>query len=442
MLIDLGALVLLAVLVALLWPARLRTRFSLLPVQILIVTEFLSWTFGAGTLVLPVGPINVGITDVAIVAIWLDLLRRWSRKLERASLLMLVLGALVAMSIARTSSGFETTVNMSRLSLATYGGLIEGMFLARQEDPLRVVRMVIVWPAFAALVLGLIRILTSGLGTIGSGRALVSAPALAVGMGAVFAAGMVAFSPSIGRRRWLMLMVPALLVVMLSQQRTVWIATALGLAVLLVSHRGGLRFSSRLRLGSLIAFLVLTLGGIGSLVADDVSTRLAQAAQNPDLDSSTLAWRVESGDQLLREFASLSWGDKLIGVPVDAVFERTIGDNTWTVNPHNQYIHILLYAGAAGLAILVAVLWSALRCNGLGTVLGTMVAMAVLYGFGYQYTPLAALVVGLAANWPKDAGLTAADIGPPRSPIKVRRPDDGIEEPECPVIAESACGST
>jgi hypothetical protein len=153
-------------------------------------------------------------------------------------------------------------------------------------------------------------------------------------------------------KRWIRWVSVLLLVfVLVLNRRTVWLAIAVGVAVLMLRDRHlGRRAAALVAVG---AFLTVTayvlLGG------------LKEGNQPVEKSGSgTLSWRLQGWSDLLGPWAHRP-GDWLIGQPVGSGFDRTIDGILVNTHPHDFYIEILLRTGFAGLAALLALTFGLLR---------------------------------------------------------------------------------
>lgn len=227
-------------------------------------------------------------------------------------------------------------------------------------------------------------------GVAQSNRVLTQLQALILG-----AAGLFAFHEWQSLRRrlsWVDACV-FLAVVVISQQRTVWVATVVGLGLL------ALKSGQRGR-GLLVALLALLAIGAALLSTSAWGANLLDALGTSIADQGTYEGRLASWPQLIE--ASLRAGDfaVLFGQPMGAGFVRVEPNGliaTWS--PHNWYLLLFLRTGLIGLflylsAIGVAVLGSMRRTvNPLSL---AVLAQFVIFCWSYGYSWVSALPVGWA----------------------------------------------
>lgn len=142
----------------------------------------------------------------------------------------------------------------------------------------------------------------------------------------------------------------ALLMVVLLYHRSVWGATASGIVVLMILNRGIVhRLSAPALLGLVLLVGAILLGeGLGrDLIAEQIDSALTEVLDN----DSTLSWRVQGWDVLLRRAIAGGPVVWLFGTGFGAGYERMFGFYATQVSPHNLYVELFLNAGLAGLGL-------------------------------------------------------------------------------------------
>jgi hypothetical protein len=155
-----------------------------------------------------------------------------------------------------------------------------------------------------------------------------------------------------GRRRWVRWLGAVLLiVVVVLDRRTVWVAVLIGVAVLLLRGR---RVGPR-AIALVVAASVVTLLAFGA----DVLAR-DQAPPGTLTSTGSVSWRVEGWSDLVDSWSAtpLHW---LIGEPLGSGFARVVDGSEVTAHPHNFYIETMLTAGIGGLIALLALTVGLLR---------------------------------------------------------------------------------
>lgn len=198
-----------------------------------------------------------------------------------------------------------------------------------------------------------------------------------------------------------------LVLVVLLQHRTVWVATAMmGLAWwVLRPARGGQRFVSA-GAGTLALCLVALLYAAGAFGA--IGGSLTDSFKETQGTRSTFAWRMLGWQDLLE--APRTFVQWLIGAPFGSGYERFIGGGLVTVSPHDYYLHIMLRLGLVGLLALLVVYvrtWRRLVRGGTATLALRVVMVGQLVLFvSYSAFPEQAVLLGFCL-W--QARLRSAD---------------------------------
>lgn len=140
-----------------------------------------------------------------------------------------------------------------------------------------------------------------------------------------------------------------LLIAIVLNRRTVWLALAVALVVLLIRERRiGKRAATAAVAG--LAFFTLVVPLFSEAQAEGDTA--AQSAT----DVGTLLWRFEGWTDLV-ESGPQEPADYLIGLPFGSGYERTISGNVRDSNPHSYYVQTFLRTGLVGIGILLLLLW-------------------------------------------------------------------------------------
>jgi hypothetical protein len=149
--------------------------------------------------------------------------------------------------------------------------------------------------------------------------------------------------------RWVSVLL--LLFVLVLNRRTVWLALAVGVAVLMLRDR---------HLGRRAAALV-TVGAILTVTAYVLVGGLKEGSQPVEKSGSgTLSWRFQGWSDLLGPWAHRP-GEWLFGQPIGSGFARRLDGVLVNSHPHDFYIEILIRTGFGGLAALLALTFGLLR---------------------------------------------------------------------------------
>ncbi|WP_037607216.1 O-antigen ligase family protein [Streptacidiphilus rugosus] len=145
-----------------------------------------------------------------------------------------------------------------------------------------------------------------------------------------------------------------LLVVVLLQHRTVWIAALVMLSGWLVLRPGP---PERKVLGVGAALLAAVTMGLAALLFenDGLTRHLASSATNED----TWQWRVDSWRLLVDKLSGFH--DWLFGQPFGSGFARFLYTGVVDVQPHNYYLHLVLRVGVVGLCAALVLVITMLR---------------------------------------------------------------------------------
>ena len=251
------------------------------------------------------------------------------------------------------------------------------------------------WMATAAVlvVIALVHFARFGFGTYSATgkRALIASQALVVAQ-----AGLI--SLTIPGRRQRLFAVVCFMVVVASDQRTVWAATLTAGLVLAFGHRAveGTRVSSTVRRGMLAALVSVVL--LLALGPTQLQQGASTATSTISTDSSsTLGWRLDGWRVLLQQYAHKPGLDQVLGEPFGAGFTRSVGGNITIVAPHNMYIDVLFLLGAVGLVGLLLLLTAAFRrASRVGVALRAQLAGLAVFAIGYQFTPEQGFILGAA----------------------------------------------
>lgn len=170
-----------------------------------------------------------------------------------------------------------------------------------------------------------------------------------------------------------------LLVIVVSQQRSVWAATAASIFVLLV-------FADRSQRARLLAWAAPAVA-VGFLMAAVAAGELFDSLQTSLRSLGTLQGRLASQDALWTVFAKSDRLDQLIGAPFGSGFTRVEADSGRLVeySPHSAYFLPLLRLGVAGLALYLGlILRGLIRARGTGSAAG-MASLSAALVFGWAY---------------------------------------------------------
>lgn len=342
------------------------------------------------------GSLRISITDLVTLALASATALSWKRRTRFDVSVALIVG-LLGLACLRGLGQFDinTVGNSARLLGELVIPTLFGLVVVRQE---RLPQTQRIWGA-AALVLSvsaLVFLARFGFGTYDAegARALNSPQALVVATWALMCLG----GPA--TRRGTLAATAALLLVLVSQQRTVWATTAVGLAAIALNARraaepGRRRIAYSIIVGASVGLpLLLLLGPAG------FRSSVETAASTVSADSGTFGWRVDGWMDLLRRFRTSDGITQAIGQPMGTGFARTVFGRQMAYSPHNMYLTVLLSLGVVGLVALLLVYGKALLRTRYSRVRPAIWGL-VVYSVGYQLTPSIALLLGIALSVPQ-----------------------------------------
>jgi len=337
---------------------------------------------------------------------------------------VIMLGLIVVLALVRGVGqfGLQPAVNEARELLYFVTAFAYFSTVPSDTRSIWALRRAWLWAAALLVGVGVFRWAHTGLGILTgqgvTGRALTGSAAVIV-----LEAGVIALAFPVGRgfSRWIYPSV-CLSAVILSVQRTVWIAACVGLAVLFISaSRVGERKSSALIrmilviVGSVFAFLLVagpgalgTLGGASSLSQD-----------------GTFTWRFSGWQQLVGDQVSGPIGNLLIGNPAGHGFARIIDSQQVIVAAHSEYVTVFVSSGVLGLLFLVALLFSSVRATRRSVrlhqgmdrrtalLLLALVAIQIVYFVTYSSGVSAGILLGAATAFSRRTALEVPSVSAP-----------------------------
>ena len=369
---------------------------------------------------LPIG-VKVIVPDLASMILLLPVFFRLTSLWRNgaAHRLWIVFGAVMAGSMLYgamaygTKAGIEVRVHLHYWIVGTYFMT----FPWRDAQALRMVKVFIAG-AFVMVLLALYRWLGLAFGfgdvldwndagnslrvfnyntTIGIGLALTLA---------IFGRG-VGAGAGVG-----LLILPLAATVIVLQHRTAWAAVAVALAVAALSS-GKLRDlqAKGMRRGLaglvVVAVVIIALGQ-----GDKLGDSLDHSVEEVGSERSTLSWRTQSWQELMKGWVHAGPRVWLVGSPYGAGFNRWI--ENWNreadVNPHSNYVYLILRVGIVGSAALLGSILLALRAlarrrdDGWAVLLGAGLIMQLVGFFAYPSYYGIAFVVGMALSYLGRAG--------------------------------------
>lgn len=214
-----------------------------------------------------------------------------------------------------------------------------------------------------------------------------------------------------------------LVVVVLAQHRTVWLAVGTMIMGWLLSRRR--RTGSRAgALGVLGSLSMVSLLAVSWGTTDGVISSLAASSE----DDRTLVWRMEGWHALLPRLEEMP--DWVLGLPFGSGYDRVINGSFIAFAPHNYYVEVLLRLGLLGVAVLLLVYATAWRAAGADSehrlMLRLLICSQLVYMIAYSLTAEQAVILGLLA-------VCARPRSAPRPPT--------LQESPCPTKPRSSPAS-
>lgn len=220
-------------------------------------------------------------------------------------------------------------------------------------------------------------------------RALASGQALILVLSGIAA---VSLARRAVHRNWVYLSVAAFaVVVIVSQQRTIWVVAVAALAIGLMFDRRR-SFSTALWAiaGSTVVLVVIATG-----VADGLLSALGASLQ----DNRTLIGRESGWSSLIGQALDKGPAVTIFGAPFGSGYEREELGRIATYSPHNWYVTVFLRTGVLGLAFyMIAMLVALARLlRSRASLFATLVIVSIgIYSWTYSASWYAAIFLGCA----------------------------------------------
>lgn len=182
-------------------------------------------------------------------------------------------------------------------------------------------------------------------------------------LGQAFVMGLYAYLTKTGPAWWRALLPILFVCVVVLQHRTVWAVTLVSVALVFL-------LAGRVRSKAVFTFLVAGVIGVAVVMPffmggqlDTVQQSLVHSVEEVGEENSTLAWRVQSWQSLIEQWAYAGPLANMIGNPFGSGFSRHIdlAKGELTQNPHSQYVYALLRVGLIGVFAMLATYFIAIR---------------------------------------------------------------------------------
>jgi hypothetical protein len=382
----------------------------------LVLGVFVAKESSLFSLTMAAGPVTIFADDIVFVVLACSAVARLlrARRLTTAQWLLVALGVLVLLSIARgfVLFGIPAAVNQGRRFLQFTAAALYFSTMEPRKELLDRIGHYWLFAAAALCAFALARWAGSLAGLSGGffggdsvhnflKAALPASAALVIAQGAWLAV------PLLGDRSRSVVryLAPVFMVfVVLLQHRTVWVMMLAGILYLLFRERA---VATRV-LSGLAAAAVLFAGLMFTFFDDPelVTDALSSSAQS----TSTFQWRIDGWVALVTSEGPDTLEEILIGQPFGTPWDRVMPDGQVVeVSPHSFYVEPYIRVGALGLTALLLMYALAYRgtlvIHRRGTkapaivtaaVLHTMVAAQLLYFVTYSPVTAQAMLLGLA----------------------------------------------
>ena len=312
--------------------------------------------------------------------------------------------------VLQTIVGFVKFGTQSALDVRLYVAFLAVLLFVvslQADKAIRLTHPWLIWSGFALLLAEANNIRLRGFGNadlvirLADGSFEQSRPLVAQQAVLLAAATLVSLNAWLNKSgRWFGLATIAFSVgVVISQQRTVWIGTIVGI-ILLVPRvrlaRVGVGLASLAFVGAIL-WPILS----GTSEAARVATSLTDSAVSASLTSGTGRDRFQSNliflDQAKSNPVSL-----VSGTPFGSGYFRVVAGRPEAFSPHNAYIQTLLRTGLIGLGavltLIAAAAKRAVHVPDVGALLpsiGLFATFSIAYGLSWEIVPL----VALALTW-------------------------------------------
>lgn len=365
----------------------------------------------------------LGYDPIAAIAVTsalfgLPQLRSRVRGLEiPLSALLLLISIQAVIGFVQFSTAALLSVR-SPLVLAALSAFV--VSLDADHDIAGLVRDWVYWTAGGLSLLALSRAMTTGIGNanlvtyLPTGEVITSRVATAEQIVLVAAAGIMSLfelsrrqSPVLALRT-----ITFLIVVLIAQHRSVWVASLMAVIVLSVRSIEIQNLGRIVAGGAVIAGLVSPFI-VFSDTSAAVNRAVRQSLSTVSATTGTGGARVNDSAQLILSTWAKGTGVVVFGSPYGTAYDRVEEGRLVTFSAHNAYVKKYLELGLVGVAMVLAVLGRLLSqaWRSRGDELGLMVlfiGFSLAYDFPIQFAPILGLIVVASQS---KVGLSRPEIG-------------------------------
>lgn len=212
--------------------------------------------------------------------------------------------------------------------------------------------------------------------------------------------------------RWLRAVVPILLlIVVVLQHRSVWIAMAAAMAARFALPQAGRKATIQISMMALVMLLIaapVLLSGKFTVATDDIGRAASRAAAGSD----TINFRIDTWHFAIGKWAGSGSVGVLIGLPMGTSMDRVLRSDSGnyqkvSTSAHNFYVETIFNAGLIGLGAIVWFytyillnLYKGRRHPEYGGLAGVMLLMTtgqLVYYIAYGIDFIQGLILGVAA---------------------------------------------
>jgi len=300
-----------------------------------------------------IGGINAYESDAVCVALGIAIILRWLRSsggLHASAIWLIFLGFTVPGLVRGGATfGFQPAVNDMRENIYLF---VTAAYFASFRPRVELIGQVLrrwVWTAVVLCGLAAVYWFQYGFGTyaVAGERALYSTPSLIVAQAAVILLFVRRNSTALA----FILPIVFSVVVVLTQQRTVWLSTVATIIVLVLNRAGGTAKGKTVRRRA----RVVAISGIAVIALlmvagpTDITNSLNTATNEVTAQNSTLQWRFNRGGEMLDYHLKGSALDVVVGTPAGQSSSSSANIRLFAF--HNFYLQTITYLGALGLLL-------------------------------------------------------------------------------------------
>ena len=374
-----------------------------------------------------IGGINLYETDAVCIALGIAIILRWLRSSSglQASAIWLIFLGFTVLGIVRGGAtfGFQPAVNDMRENIYLF---VTAAYFASFRPRVELIGQVLsrwVWTAVVLCGLAAVYWFQYGFGRYADAgeRALISTTSLIVAQAAVI----LLFVRRNSTAAAYILPIAFSVVVVLTQQRTVWLSTVATIIVLVLTRAGGSAKGKTARRRA----RVVAISGIAVIALlivagpTDITNSLNTATNEVTAQNSTIQWRFNRWGQILDYQLKGPALNVVVGTPVGQ--SSSSAESIRLASFHNFYLQMFTYFGVLGLLLFLGVFaWLLLglvrakrfhapEAEFAGLLLALLTGQLVFMG-AYSLQMFQGILLGLASSLvvSAHAGFSSQHVGP------------------------------